>query len=193
MTSRGRYTALLDANVLVSIRLTDLLVQLAVDDLYRAKWTIDIHREWIAVLQKKRPDIDKRRLEYRRNQMDDKTRDALVTGYESLIDSLHLADKKDRHVLAAAIVGGCDVIVTYNLQDFPAEALTSYKIEAQHPDIFLANHLDLFTGRFCAAVRQIRRRHKKKTYSVDEYLASLLELELATTASGLREFSHLLD
>ena len=51
MTSRSRYTAILDANVLVSIRLTDLFVQLAVDDVFRAKWTVDIHREWMAVLK----------------------------------------------------------------------------------------------------------------------------------------------
>jgi hypothetical protein len=42
------------------------------------------------------------------------TRDALITGYESLIELLTLPDPDDRHVLAAAIVGRCDVIVTTN-------------------------------------------------------------------------------
>ncbi len=193
MTSRSRYTAILDANVLVSIRLTDLFVQLAVDDVFRAKWTVDIHREWMAVLNRKRPDIDPTRLERRRDRMDAKTRDALVTGYENSIDSLSLRDKDDRHVLAAAIVGRCDVIVTYNLKDFPKEALEPYKIEAQHPDVFLANHLDLFPGKFCAAVRKIRRRHVNKKYSVEQYLDTLSEAELVATASRLREYAHLLD
>jgi death-on-curing protein len=51
--------------------------------------------------------------------MDGSTRDCLVTGYEGLIPALELPDPDDRHVLAAAIVGRCDVIVTQNLKDFP--------------------------------------------------------------------------
>jgi hypothetical protein len=42
----------------------------------------------------------------------------------------------DRHVLAAAIRAGADVIVTYNLTDFPAETLARFDIEALHPDDF---------------------------------------------------------
>jgi hypothetical protein len=41
------------------------------------------------------------------------------TGYETLIPSLRLPDDNDRHILAPAIVGRCDVIVTANLKDFP--------------------------------------------------------------------------
>lgn len=193
MTSRSRYTALLDANVLVPIRLTDLLMQLAVEDLYRPKWTTDIHREWIKVLERKRPDIGLERLEKRRNQMDAKARDPLVTGYESLESALWLPDENDRHVLAAAIVGHCDVIVTYNLKDFPKEVLGKFELESQHPDIFLANHLNLFPGKFCAAVLKVRQRHRKKKYSFREYLESLTEIELATTAASLRGYTSLLD
>jgi hypothetical protein len=40
------YTALLDANVLYPAPLRDLLMQLAVSDLFRAKWTAEIHQEW---------------------------------------------------------------------------------------------------------------------------------------------------
>lgn len=192
MTSRSRYTALLDANVLVPIRLTDLLVQLAVDDLFRAKWTQDIHDEWMGAVQRIHPDIRLESLVRRRNQMDAKTRDALINGYESMIDSLDLPDDNDRHVLAAAIAGGCDVIVTYNLKDFPELILNEFDIGAQHPDIFLANHLYLFPGKFCAAVRKIRRRHLKKTFSISEYLDSLAEIELVATVANLRQYSHFL-
>ncbi len=193
MTSRRRYTALLDANVLVPIRLTDLFVQLAVDDLFRAKWTHDIHHEWMKAVRRIRPDIDQERLERRRDQMDTETRDALVYGYEIIINSLNLPDEDDRHVLAAAIVGHCDVIVSYNLKDFPNVELSKYNIEAQHPDVFLANHLDLFPGKFCTAVRKIRRRHKKRQYSIEDYLDGLTALELVATAASLREYSNMLD
>ena len=50
------------------------------------------------------------------------------------------------------------MIVTCNLQDFPEAALAPYGIEVQHPDNFLANHLDLMPGPFCDAVRKIRAR-----------------------------------
>ena len=125
--------------------------------------------------------------------MDAETRDALVHGYEIIINSLHLPDENDRHVLAAAIAGRCDVIVTYNLKDFPKSELSKYGIEAQHPDFFLANHLDLFPGKFCAAVRKIRRRHKRTKLSVVEYLDSLAKLELVATAAGLRQYAYMLD
>lgn len=193
MASRTRYTALLDANVLVPIRLTDLLMQLAVDDLYRPKWTTDIHREWINVLKRKRPDISLDRLERRRSQMDDRARDSLVTGYKSLESDLCLPDENDRHVLAAAIVGKCHVIVTYNLKDFPIKVLSEFDIEAQHPDIFLTNHLDLFPGKFCEAIHKVRHRHIKKKYSFGEYLDSLTEIELVATAACLREYANVLD
>jgi len=66
--------------------------------------------------------------------MDAHVMDSLVTGYERLIETLDLPDPDDRHVLAAAIAGGADVLVTKNLKDFPADRLAPFGIEAQHPD-----------------------------------------------------------
>ena len=52
--------------------------------------------------------------------------DCLVTGFEELIEGLELPDRKDRHVLAAAVRSGADVIVTQNLKDFPHDRLNPY-------------------------------------------------------------------
>ena len=60
-----------------------------------------------------------------------------------LINSIALPDPNDRHVVAAAIIGRADVIVTANLRDFPSEALDRYNIEAQHPDEFIRHLIDL--------------------------------------------------
>lgn len=49
--------------------------------------------------------------------------DAAVTGWASLVASIELPDPGDRHVVAAAVVGGADAIVTANLTDFPASTL----------------------------------------------------------------------
>ena len=85
----SRYTALLDANVLYPAPLRDLFLQLAVTDLFKAKWTADIHREWIEALMRNEPQRDRPALERTRDLMDAATRDSLVTGYEALIDTLH--------------------------------------------------------------------------------------------------------
>jgi len=106
--------------------------------------------------------------------------------------SLKLPDPDDRHVLAAAIVGRCDVIVTQNLQDFSEAALKPYGIETQHPDDFLASHLSLAPGKFCVAVRKIRARLKNPPYSVEDYLATLTRQGLVVTVSKLEQFAELL-
>jgi len=75
--------------------------------------------------------------------MNDAIRDVLVEDYEALIPGLDLPDPNDRHVLAAAIKSGAQVIVTHNLRDFPPAAIERYGIEAQHPDAFVLNLIDL--------------------------------------------------
>lgn len=188
----SHFAALLDANVLYPAPLRDILLQLAVSDLFRAKWTADIHREWIEALLEREPHRDRAALERTQDLMDNHTRDCLVTGYEPLIASLELPDPDDRHVLAAAIVGRCDVIVTQNLKDFPSEVLAPYGIEPQHPDTFLSNHLNLFPGPFCAAVRKVRARLKHPPYSTDQYLGTLTRLGLVVTVSELKQYAPLI-
>ena len=100
------YKALLDANVLYPAPVRDVLLQLPVADIYKARWTADIHREWIESLLENEPHRDRAKLERTRDLMDSNARDALVTGYDTLIPSLRLPDDNDRHILAAAIVGG---------------------------------------------------------------------------------------
>lgn len=184
--------ALLDANVLYPAPIRDILLQLAVEDLFRAKWTADIHREWIEALLRNEAHRNCTALERTRDLMNTAIRDCLITDYEALIPCLNLPDPDDRHVLAAAILGRCDVIVTQNLKDFPQQVLNPYGIEAQHPDDFLSNYLNLSPGIFCAAIRKVRARLKKPPYSVSDYLATLTRQGLVVTVSELEQFSQLI-
>lgn len=118
--------------------------------------------------------------------------DAIIENYDQLVACLDLPDKDDRHVLAAAIVGGCDVIVTQNLKDFPDKVVNLYKIGVQHPDDFLSSILDQSPRAFCSAVRKVRARLKNPPYSVADYLATLTRQGLVATVSGLEQFSDLL-
>jgi hypothetical protein len=95
-----------DANVLYPAELRNLLMHLALVGVFRAKWSADVHEEWMSSLLANRPDLTRKKLERTRQLMDKAAPDALVTGYEHLIPGLVLPDPKDRHVLAAAIRGG---------------------------------------------------------------------------------------
>jgi predicted nucleic acid-binding protein len=103
-------------------------MQLALTDLFKARWTDKIHDEWIEALLR-RDKYDRKTLERTRDLMDAGVRDAKVSGHEELIDALVLPDPDDRHVLAAAIKAEANAIITFNLKDFPGDVLSIYGIE----------------------------------------------------------------
>lgn len=186
------YTALLDANVLYPAPIRDVLVQLATTGIYRARWSADIHREWIEALLRTQPHLHRDRLERTRDLMDQSVRDCLITGYQDLASTFILPDQDDAHVLAAAIVGRCDVIITRNLKDFPEMILQQYDLVAQDPDEFLCNHLSLAPGHFCTSIRTVRHRLQNPPKTGDEYLDILTGHGLVATAAELRQFKNLI-
>ena len=179
-------TALFDACVLHPAPLRDLLMRLAVTEIFRARWSDAIHEEWIRSVLRQRPELEVQ-LKRTRRLMDAHVMDSLVTGYEQLIDTLDLPDPADRHVLAAAIVGGADVIVTMNLRDFPADRLALFGIEAQHPDVFICNLLQQHEATTLAAVARHRAALRNPPRSAEEYLKTLLIQGLPETVALLRQ------
>jgi len=186
----SNFTVLYDACVLYPAPLRDLLVQLAVSDIFRAKWTDLIHDEWIRNLLKNRPDLTIEQLTITKELMNSNVRDCLVTGYEWLIPSIILPDPDDRHVLAAAIASGANQVITTNLKDFPKSALTSYEIEALHPDDFIANLIDLKPLAVINDVEIVRKRLKSPPKTFDQYLDTLLKQGLTLSVSMLRELQN---
>lgn len=170
----------------------DLLIETANTRVYRARWSDDIHDEWIRNLlannTKATPDAVART----RELMNAAVPDALITGYKPLIATLTLPDPDDRHVLAAAIVGRADVIVTSNLKDFPADALSPYGIEAQHPDEFLMHQRDLNHERFMECAKRIRARLTEPPLTVEEYIDSLRRCQLVLVADTLQAVRRLI-
>lgn len=144
-----------DANVLYPSTLRDLLIRIAQAGLVQAKWTDRILDEMFDSLMANRPDLRPAALARTRQLMNDAVRDCLVTGYEPIIAGLDLPDPDDRHVLAAAIRAHAQVIVTTNLKDFPATALALWDVEAQHPDEFVLDQIDLNAAAVIGAVSAI--------------------------------------
>jgi predicted nucleic acid-binding protein len=105
-------------------------------------WTEDILEEVRRNLINRRG-LSTEQAEYLIGEMKRYFPEALVIRHKPLIPSM-TNDPKDRHVLAAAVASGAQVIVTNNLRDFPKEALESFGVEAQPPDDFLTHlyHLD---------------------------------------------------
>ncbi len=187
-----RFTAIYDACVLYPAPLRDFLLQLACSGLFRARWTDAIHDEWIRNLLEERPDLDPAALARTRQLMNRAVPDCLIENYETLIQGLSLPDLDDRHVLAAAIRGRADVIVTFNLDDFPSDALAPYGIEAQHPDEFVSNLIDLAPESICLSAKICRERLKKPPFTVQEYIDCLARQQLASTTSFLERNAALI-
>lgn len=148
--------------------LRDLLIRLAMENLFLARWTDRIHDEWTRNVLAARPDLKPEQLARTRTLMNAAVPDALVTGYESLIDGLSLPDPDDRHVLAAAVRARADAIVTFNLADFPADALAPLRVEAIHPDDFIVSQFDLNPPAVCRAVRNQRASLRNPPQTVDQ-------------------------
>ncbi len=163
-------------------------MHLALTGLFRARWSSDVHEEWISSLLEKRPDLTRQKLERTRPVMHKHAVDALVTGYQNLIPDLQLPDPDDRHVLAAAIRGGVDVIVTMNRRDFPSTVIGLFGIEAQHPDDFVLHLLGLAPRLVLAAAHNHRQSLMHPPRAVAEYLDALERVGLTQTVSVLREY-----
>ncbi len=187
----AQYAVLLDACVLYPFGLRDLLVQLATTGIFRARWTNQIHSEWMGNLVKKGLPIEQ--LESIRDLMEQAIPDAQITGHDPLIGSIKkqkLPDEKDAHVIAAAIRGNVDMIVTWNIKDFPEELLAPYHIEVQEPDDFLLNQFGLDAAKVLQSVKACRMRLTDPELTPIEYLKMLERNKLTNTALELRSYAE---
>lgn len=176
----------LDANVLYPAQLRDLLMRLAVEGLIRVHWTDEIHEEWTLAVRARHPDVALEQLARTRALMERALPAARVTGYRRRLGQVALPDPDDRHVVAAALKAGASAIVTFNVQDFPAEALASYGLEAVHPDAFVRALYEAESARVVEVARRHRATLRRPPLTVAEYLAVLERAGLERTAEVLR-------
>ncbi len=77
---------------------------------------------------------------------------------------------KDMHVLSTAICSDSQVILTYNINDFPKEDLNRFSIEPQTPDEFLINILNLSFKQILAIFENLESNYNNPPKSRDELL-----------------------
>lgn len=181
------FVVVYDACVLYPAPLRDLLIRLARVGLFRARWTDRILDECFRNILENRPELRPETLVRTRELMIKAVPDCLVTGYEPLVDGLQLPDPDDRHVLAAAIRAAAQSIVTANLRDFPAEALRSYAMEAQHPDDFVLDLLDLAPGAVASVIVEQAASLKSPPRTIHDLLDTLRANGLVRSVAKLRD------
>ena len=193
MAGHARYTVVIDACVFYSMLQSDALMSLCTRSLFAAKWSVRIENEWIRALSEKRPNeidkINRRRDTMRKVVPDWEVPETAVTRLEPC---LKLPDPGDTHVLAAAIAGHADCIVTANLKDFPRELVNPYGIEIVDPDRFIINQWDLDPIQAIAAFKSMRARWKRPETSPEDFAVAFDRVGLLASAQRLREVAELI-
>ncbi|HEV2960185.1 MAG TPA: PIN domain-containing protein [Candidatus Angelobacter sp.] len=129
------FPVIIDACVLVQPAVRDTILRLSECRLFLARWSDDIIAELDRTLI--RFGVPKEKVEHLRSQMKEHFPDAWVEpSYKELVPAMK-NDEKDRHVVAAGVRAGCELIVTYNLKHFKEEHLKPFDLTARHPDEFL--------------------------------------------------------
>jgi predicted nucleic acid-binding protein len=183
------FRSVLDASVLYSSALRDLLLSLAANRLFDPVWSEQIHDEWMRNMVRAHGGGSsiQQHVARTRQQMDAFFPDALVRGFDGLITNLALPDPADRRVLAAAIQAGAAVIVTYNLRHFPPSELVKFGIDAWHPDDFVESILYAEFDATLEAIRELRARLRRPAKSQAGYIDMLANrLQMPRTAQILR-------
>ena len=180
------FVVVYDANVLHPSTLRDLLIRIAQAGLVQARWTERILDETFESVARRFPDLPEESLVRTRQLMCAAVRDCLVTGYEVLEGIVELPDPDDRHVLAAAIKCGAQVIVTQNLKDFPREALAPWNIDVKSPDDFVLDQLHFDAPAIHVAVQQIADSWRKPPGTADDVLTRLERDGLVESVTHLR-------
>lgn len=165
------FKVVLDANVLFPFSLRDTLLRAADEGLFQVYWSDqivdEVRRNLIAsstvTVEQAQRLID---------AMAGAFPEANVTGYEPLIASMR-NHEKDRHVVAAAVKAGAQVIVTCNMKDF---CELPEGVEAQAPDEFLCNLFDLAPETISDVLIKQAAALRKPPRSFDDLLRGLAKV-----------------
>ncbi|GAA4678597.1 PIN domain-containing protein [Frondihabitans cladoniiphilus] len=163
--------------------LNDLFLRLADAGAFRPLWSAHVMEELERNLASR---VNERAARSRVDAMRRAFPDALVSGYDDLIESM-TCDVKDRHVLAAAVRSNAEVVVTFNLRDFPHSSTAPYELEVVHPDAFLLDQLDLFPSLVVSVLDDLASAYERPALTVDQ-VVNLLERQVPEFAVAVRDY-----
>jgi predicted nucleic acid-binding protein len=145
----------LDACVLYPPVLRNILLGAASDGLFEPLFSDRILREWVLATGKLGPDqvaladlsATRLRAAFPRG---------VVREQPDIEARLVLPDPNDIHVLAVAIAGHADAILTYNVKDFPGHVLAAEGIARRDPDGFLWEMFSRHPARMGTVLEEVR-------------------------------------
>jgi len=151
---KADFRVFLDACVLANYAVTDLLLRLAEHPRqYLPVWSQEVLDETYRTHTQKLGWPEEIATSFQKALLENFP-EAMSSGYEHLLPAVD-NDPKDQHVLAAAVHARAQVILTFNLKDFPAESLAPWGIEARHPQAYLETLYDIDDRQVVARVAAI--------------------------------------
>jgi hypothetical protein len=184
----NRYTVFVDACALAGALKRNLLLTLAEAEFFRLRWSApvldEVQRAIESILAGKGAEDAVERASRAHAAMEKAFADAMVDEFDTFLPLCDgLPDPGDAHVLAAAMKTRAATIVTDNLKDFPEAILAKAGIEPRATDAFIADTIELDTGRAVAAIRRMRERFQWPEKTPD---LLLLDMEAAGLVDVLR-------
>jgi hypothetical protein len=181
------FPVVLDSCVLYPMYLRDTLLCAAEAGLYQVRWTDEILAGAFRNLIKNGR-MDATQTERLNQQMNRAFPEALIEMTDDLLPCMD-NDEGDRHMLAAALVGKAEVIVTDNLKHFPQSSLSKFNVTAQSADEFLLSLLDLSSDRLMSVLAIQASRTKKPQLELVELLDLLKNVVPQFAAACLERLS----
>lgn len=129
---------LIDACVLYPTVMREMVLGAAGQGLFTPLWSPRILEEWARAAAKLGPEQEA----FARGEialLNANWPTSSITPNDGVTARLWLPDPNDIHVLAAAITGGADVLLTMNNADFPRHTLAEEDLRRDGPDLFLRN------------------------------------------------------
>lgn len=188
------FRAVLDANVLFPFSLRDTLLRLAEPEpspgptpLYIPLWSERILEEMVRNLVKDRR-MDQERADRLASLMRSAFEEASVGGDAvAALEPSMTNDPGDRHVLAAAVAGGAEAIITFNLEHFPPASCEPFGVEATHPDEFLLALYGIAPALVVEEARQQAADLTKPPWTFEDLICALERAGVERFAGTLRD------
>jgi predicted nucleic acid-binding protein len=185
-------TVVIDACILCSPLKRSIILSLAEAGFFRVCWSDEILDETekaiTIILSKRAYDDAADRAALARTLMQQAFAEATVVNYAHLGEGIgKLPDEGDRHVIAAAIESGADIIVTENLRDFPRKVLAKFGIEAKSCDKFIADAIALGPSLAIAALQRMLQRLDRPEKRAQTLLLDMQKSGLTKAAELLKD------
>lgn len=191
------FSAVLDTCVLWPSLQRDLLLNLAIEGLYRPLWSsaileeLEMHEAGKLVDRGASTPAAARGAQRLVMQMSTVFDGARVDGWEALDGTYGLPDRDDEHLVAAAVVVGAGAIVTLNVRDLPVDRIPAH-IQVTSPADFALETVEIDPRRaFEAVVKMAERRQREPVQSIDQLLEVLsVRYDMEAAVAVLKEGSR---